>query len=115
LMAIYQGLIALLLVAGLVPGLVFISQHRPRQWRRLAAWDASGFVLVAVAIYLRSLILLVSRWPGSPPKGWGDGVFAVVSLAVIDGLFILRLVSYRSFVEADRASAAPADEPRGQI
>lgn len=98
----YQSLIALLLIGGLVPGLVFLSQHRPRQWKRLAAWDASGFVLVAVAIYLRSLILIVARWPGSPPHGWGDAVFAAGSLVIIDALFILRLVSYRSFVEADR-------------
>lgn len=104
---VYQAGIALLLIGGLVPGLVFLSQHRPRQWRRLAAWDASGFVFVAVAIYLRSLILLVARWPGSPPHGWGDALFAVGSLAIIDALFILRLISYRSFVEADRKSATP--------
>jgi hypothetical protein len=106
---VYQSAIALLLISGLVPGLVFLSQHRPRQWKRLAAWDASGFVLIAVAIYLRSLILIVARWPGSPPHGWADAVFAIGSLIIIDALFILRLVSYRSFVEADRRNQEQPD------
>lgn len=101
-LAWYQGSILLLLIIGFVLGAAFVSQHRPRQWRRLAAWDASGFVVIATAIYLRNIILVVSRWPGSPPRGVGDGVFAIASLLIIDGLFLLRVMSYRSFVEADR-------------
>lgn len=98
----YQGAILLLLIVGFVLGASFISQHRPRQWRRLAAWDASGFVIVATAIYLRNIVLVVSRWPGSPPRGAADAVFGIVSLLLIDALFLLRVISYRSFVEADR-------------
>lgn len=104
---LYQILIMLLLIGGLVPGLIFLAQHRPRQWKRLAAIDASGFVLVAEAIYLRNLILVVTRWPGSPPRGLGDALFGLISLAVIDALFILRLVSFRAFAERDRQ-----DQPR---
>ncbi len=97
----YQAAILLLLIVGFVLGAAFISQHRPRQWRRLEAWDASGFVLIATAIYLRNIILVVSRWPGSLPHGWADAVFGVGSLVVIDALFLLRVVSYRSFAQRD--------------
>ncbi len=97
----YQGAVLLLLIIGFILGATFISQHRPRQWKRLEAWDASGFVLIATAIYLRNIILIVSRWPGSPPHGWADAVFGIVSLVVIDGLFLLRVVSYRSFAQRD--------------
>ncbi len=97
----YQGVVLTLLIIGFVLCATFISQHRPRQWRRLAAWDASGFVLIATAIYLRNIILIFSRWPGSPPRGWGDAVFGIGSLVVIDALFLLRVVSYRSFAQRD--------------
>lgn len=93
----YQLTIIGLLICGLVPALVFVSQHRPRHWRRLAAWDASGFVIVAALIYTRSLILIISRWPGSPPRGWLDGAFGIVSLIAIDVLFIIRVLSYHQF------------------
>lgn len=98
---VYQGLILALLMIGFVPAVAFVSQHRPRQWRRMAAWDASGFVIVSAAIYLRNIILLITRWPGSPPRGVGDAVFAIVSLVIIDFLLILRIVSYRSFAQRD--------------
>lgn len=104
---LYQGLVIVLLITGVVAGLTFLAQHRPRQWRRLAAWDASGFVAVATAIYLRSLILTVLRWPGAPPNGLADALFSIGSLAVIDFLFILRVVLYRSFVQRDRVVENP--------
>lgn len=99
----YQAAVLLLLIVGFVLGATFISQHRPRQWRRLEAWDASGFVLIATAIYLRNIVLIVSRWPGSPPHGWGDAAFGIGSLLIIDALFLLRVVSYRSFAQRDAA------------
>lgn len=98
---IYQASILLLLIIGLVPALVFISQHRPKQWKRLAAWDASGWVIIFALLYFRSIVLLVMRWPGSPPKGWTDALFAVGFLIVIDVLLIFRVVSYRSFAQRD--------------
>lgn len=98
---VYPATILILLIVGLVPALVFISQHRPKQWRRLAAWDASGWVIIFAFLYIRSIVLLVARWPGAPPKGWLDVVFAVGFLVVIDMLLIFRVVSYRSFAQRD--------------
>lgn len=97
----YQATILLLMIVGFVLGATFISQHRPRQWMRLAAWDASGFVLIATAIYLRNIILVVTRWPGAAPHGWGDTLFGIGSLLAIDALFLLRVISYRSFAQRD--------------
>jgi Ca2+/H+ antiporter len=98
---IYQTVVLILLIAGFLLGASFIIQHRPRQWRRLAAWDASGFVLIATAIYARNIVLVLARWPGSAQGGLGNAIFAVVSLVVIDALFLLRVVSYRSFAQRD--------------
>lgn len=98
---LYSGAVLLLLIAGFLLGAAFLSQHRPRQWRRLAAWDASGFVLVATLIYLRSIVLSITRWPGTPPHSWPDAVFALGSLLLIDTLFVIRVLSYRSFVHRD--------------
>lgn len=106
----YQTTILLLLIAGLVPAVAFIGQHRPRQWRRLPAWDASGFVIIAAAIYLRTIILVWLRWPGAPPNGFWDAVFAIGSLLAIDFLFILRIVSYRSFAQRDAEQRLRGDD-----
>ncbi len=100
---IYQGSVLLLLVIGLVTAVSFIGQHRPRQWKRVAAWDASGWVIIVAAVYLRSLILIVSRWPGSSPQGWADAVFAIGSLIALDAVLLVRVVSYRSFRDQDAA------------
>lgn len=97
----YQSVILLLLIVGFILGASFISQHRPRQWKRMEAWDASGFVLIATAIYLRNIVLVVSRWPGSTPQGWMDAAFGIGSLLVIDALFLIRVMSYRSFAQRD--------------
>lgn len=109
---IYQGAILFLLIIGFILGATFISQHRPRQWRRIAAWDASGFVLVATAIYARNIVLVFTRWPGSPPRGLGDTIFAIGSLVVIDVLFALRVVSYRSFAQRDAERIRDGEAPR---
>ena len=103
---LYQGAILGLLIVGLLPALVFVSQHRPKQWKRVAAWDASGWVIIAALWYLRSIVLILTRWPGSPPKGWGDAVFAIGMLIIIDSLLILRIVSYRSFAQRDQERIA---------
>lgn len=99
--SLYQILLIVLLIAGLVPALIFLGHHRPRQWRRAAAWDASGLVIVVTLWYLRGIVLIVLRWPGAPPRDWADVIVSLVLLAIIDALLILRLVSYRSFVSSE--------------
>lgn len=107
---LYQGIILFLLMVGLVPALVFVGQHRPRQWRRMVAWDASGWVIIAALWFLRSIVLILTRWPGSPPKGWGDAVFAVGMLVVIDALLIIRIISFRSFAQRDAERVADGSD-----
>jgi hypothetical protein len=92
----------LLLISGLIPALIFLAQHRPSQWKRAAAWDASGLVIVVALWYVRSIILIVLRWPGHPPTSLLDALISVVLLAVIDSLLILRLMSYRAFAQRDK-------------
>jgi hypothetical protein len=107
---LYQVTILMLLVAGLVPALIFIGQHRPRQWRRLEAWDASGWVVIVALTYVRSLVLLVTRWPGLPPKGTVDAVFAIGTLLFLDVVLIVRVMSYRSFKQRDDERIAEGRE-----
>jgi thiamine transporter ThiT len=109
--AVYQSVVMALLVIGIVPALIFLSQHRPRQWKRLVAWDASGLVIVAALWYFRSIVLIILRWPGSPPHGWFDATFSVLMLVVIDSLLIVRLVSYRAFVDHN-STTLPLDRQK---
>lgn len=104
----YQVTVLTLLSVGLVAALVFLSQHRPRQWRRLAAWDASGWVLLVALIFVRQIALLVLRWPGPASVGVWDAVFGLGMLVLIDVLLLLRVVSYRSFAERDRHRSSRA-------
>lgn len=103
---VYQATILFLLITGFIPAVVFISQHRPKQWRRMAAWDASGWVILVALWYFRSIVLVWTRWPGSPPKGWADAVFAIGVLVLLDVLLILRVVSYRTFAQRDEERVA---------
>ena len=98
---LYQAAVLLLLVVGFVPAVVFISQHRPKQWRRMAAWDASGWVMLVALFYLRSIVIVVTRWPGTGPRNWFDAVFAIGTLVLFDVLLFVRVVSWRSFVQRD--------------
>jgi hypothetical protein len=97
----YSTAVVVLLVTGFVPAIVFISQHRPRQWRRMAAWDASGWVILVALWYFRSIVLVWTRWPGAPLRGPFDVLFSIGLLVVLDALLILRVVSYRSFAQRD--------------
>lgn len=98
----YQVLVVLLLIGGLIPALFFLAQHRPSQWKRMAAWDASGLVMVVALWYVRSIILIILKWPGAPEQSLTDGITSLVLLTIIDVLLIIRLVSFRAFAEHDR-------------
>lgn len=102
----YSTGIVMLLIVGFVPAAAFISQHRPRQWRRMAAWDASGWVILVALWYFRSIVLVLARWPGSPPKGPWDAAVSIGLLALLDFLLILRVISYRSFAQRDAERVA---------
>jgi hypothetical protein len=104
--ALYSATIVLLLVVGFVPAVAFVSQHRPRQWRRMAAWDASGWVILVALWYFRSIVLVWARWPGSAPHGPLDAAFSIGLLIVLDVLLILRVISYRSFAQRDAERVA---------
>lgn len=98
----YELLVTILLVCGLIPALIFLAQHRPRQWKRAAAWDASGLVIVVALWYIRGIVLIILKWPGSLQVDLADGLVSLVLLSVIDGLLILRFASYRAFVADDK-------------
>jgi hypothetical protein len=111
---LYQSAILLLLVAGLVPALLFLMQHRPKQWRRLVAWDASGLVIVVALWYIRSIVIIMLRWPGSPPSSVGDAAWAIGMLVLIDVLLLVRLISYRKFVVADNRAQKIIEDTEGR-
>lgn len=102
---LYQATILGLLVVGLALSVRFLVAHRPRNWRRLAAWDASGWVVICAVWFLRSLILAWMRWPIRPPEGWVDGLTSVGLLGLVDVLLLVRVASYRSFREQRSAAA----------
>lgn len=107
----YSAVLMILLLAGLVPALAFLAQHRPRQWRRAAAWDASGLIIVVTLWYLRSIVLILLRWPGPLQNDLPDAIVSLVLLAIIDGLLILRLASFRAYVAGEVGGRHESDDP----
>ncbi|MFB6392647.1 hypothetical protein [Polymorphospora lycopeni] len=99
----YQAAVLVLLLIGLVAAGLFLGTHRPRRWRRLAAWDASAWVLIVFLFYLRQVILIILRWPGTATPGVSDAIVSIGFLVLLDAALILRIASYRGFVERAQA------------
>lgn len=108
-MSFYHGVLLSLLIVGALAGAGFLASHRPRRWRRLAAIDASGWVLLVTLWYARSIVLVIIRWRDLPAPGPWDATFALATLAAFDVLLIVRLLSFHSFAERDRRALQDAD------
>jgi predicted membrane metal-binding protein len=105
----YQVILIALLTIGLVLSSAFLTQFRPRQWRRPAMWDAVGWILIVWLWYVRGLTVVIARWPKTTvPNGWLDLTASLGLLIVIDVLLAIRVVSFLSFRAADRKKAEAA-------
>lgn len=98
----FQTVVLLLLVIGLLSALIFLAAHRPRRRWRWQAMTVTAWPILIFLFYLRSIVIILIRWPGQAPTGVFDLVWSLSLLGVIDILLIAMLVSYRSFVSADR-------------
>lgn len=117
----YNISLVALLVLGLVAAAAFLGTHRPKNWRRLAAVDASGWVVIFALLMVRSLLSLAQRWPPRPPESWTQAGISIGLLALVDALLIIRILSYRAFVARTHEgqhrrdggkSPAPPSSPR---
>lgn len=106
---IYQIALIGLLTLGLVLALTFLAQFRPKQWRRLAAWDAAGLIVVIALWYIRSLGVLAIRWPHITVPGFWDGIVSIGLLIIIDALLVLRVLNFRAFAHREASAQHPED------
>lgn len=91
-----------LLLAGLAAACYFLVVHRPTNWLRWEAINASGWVIIVALFYLRSIVLLLLRgtvhW-----QGWGDSAASIGLLALVDLLLVARVASFLSYRRRYRA------------
>lgn len=83
-----------LLCFGLACSLGFLVLHRPKNWLRPEAFNASGWVVISALWYVRSIILLVVRGGPRPYTSWVDALVSLGMLAAVDVLLALRLLSW---------------------
>ena len=80
--------------AGLVFAVAFLARYLPRRWYSAASLNGAGWILIVVITFARALALLALRGGPQPARGWLDTVISLGSLAAVDVLVLLRLVSY---------------------
>jgi hypothetical protein len=98
---LYFIFVAPLVALGLASGIGFLVTHRPKQWRSVASLDATGWVLIATLLFLRSAIQLGITFPGGH-HSFASALAGIVSCLVVDVLLVLRLVAFRRFVKGDK-------------
>ena len=104
----YGWSLAVLFTAGLVAAVWFLVMHRPSRWWRLEAVNVYGWPALATLFYLRSMILLVVRWPPPNPTHWWQTLIGFVLLVLCDLLLAALLISYRRYARRQRSGKAYA-------
>lgn len=72
----------------------FLVGYRPRQWATAAAWNATGWILITLVTFARSLLLITLHGGVRAPQGWADAWISVGSLVAVDALLLVRVVSF---------------------
>lgn len=98
----YGWSLGVLFAVGLLAAVWFLISHRPSRWYRLEAVNVYGWPLLFSLLYLRSIVLLVVRWPPPNPENWWDAAVGFGLLVLCDFLLVALLVSYRGFVRRER-------------
>ena len=86
--------LVVLYAVGTLAALGFLAVYRPREWRRVEALNAAGWILVVPVVFARSLVLIGLHGGARPPDGLADAVVSLGSLALVDALVVLRTVSF---------------------
>jgi len=94
---VMQGLWWLMVVVGLVASGTFLAAHRPRNWFRGASFNASGWVIIIFALYLRSALIgaTTGNIPGFTTKP--EIAFSLIMGIAIDILLVWRVVSFLQY------------------
>lgn len=91
------GAYVALYALGLVISGAFLVGYRPRAWATAATWNGTGWIVIVLAVYARSLLLIALHGGVRPPQSWTDAVLSVGSLAAVDVLLLVRVVSFARF------------------
>lgn len=86
--------LVVLYAVGTLAALGFLAVYRPREWRRVEALNAAGWILVVPVVFARALILIGLHGGVRPSDGLADAVVSIGSLVIVDALVVLRTVSF---------------------
>jgi len=82
---------------GLLVSGGFLVGYRPRAWADAATWNGTGWIIIVLAVYARALLLIALHGGVRASQNWTDAVLSVGSLAAIDVLLLVRLVSFARY------------------
>ncbi len=79
---------------GFLVAATFLVVARPRSWVDSTTLNATGWILITAVTFARSLLLIGLHGGVRAPQGWGDALVSVGSLAAVDALLLVRVVSF---------------------
>jgi len=89
-----------LYAAGLVFAVAFLARYLPRRWYSAASLNGAGWIIIVVITFARALALMLLRGGPQPTRGPLDALISLGSLAAVDLLLLVRLVSYLRYRRA---------------
>ena len=93
-----------MLLVGLLASGAFLVLHRPQDWKRVTALNASGWVIVILLLYLRACIsTYLAGWPIEFRGGAEQIIWSFGMGIAIDVLLVLRVRSFLKFKNAHEA------------
>ena len=104
---VYGALLVGLQGIGLVSSIWFLLTHKPKRWLRIQAMDAMGFPAIVALVFARGFILTVAAWP-VPLRPWGNMIFSVVTLILVDLWMLVKLANFRRFVRREDRPGSPS-------
>lgn len=96
--AMLQGIWWAVVIVGLLASGTFLTIHRPSNWFRTRAFNATGWVIIIFCLYLRSAIIVLVTGTTPTYRTFWEITFSLVFGTAIDILLIVRVVSFLRYV-----------------
>ena len=87
----------IVVLVGVAAASAFLVLHRPRNWFRPAALNATGWILIIWLLYIRSGAIVLMRGGSVQFTSAVDAAFSLGFGAFIDALLIFRVYTFLKY------------------